>query len=129
METHWKLEIEAAATIEIGDMRYLATLNTQTAAAMVSFFAIHHLDSDDVRAALFEWFRVLDYEGALSLAAWEGKGSINYGSSANIVALKYASDYLYEIVAEAGFSIENFFTEEIEEMEMTAVYLEAVKHP
>lgn len=62
-----------------GDMRDLGKVEADSSSAVVSFFAIHHVDAGGVRAALDEWHRVLRPGGQLVVAAWEGTGPIDYG--------------------------------------------------
>lgn len=59
-------------------MRELDMVDAGSAAAVVSFFSVHHLDPEGVCVALREWRRVLRSEGQLLIAAWEGVGAIDY---------------------------------------------------
>ena len=49
----------SSASVLVGDMGDLATVDTGSAAAVLNFFAVHHLDPEGVREALGEWHRVL----------------------------------------------------------------------
>ena len=49
--------LEDVAEVSTGDMRDLGRLSA--AAAVVSFFALHHLSPDEVQVAFGEWHRVL----------------------------------------------------------------------
>ena len=115
------------ATVTCGDMRDLAQIRSGTAAAAISFFALHHVDSDDAADAMEEWHRILDTEGQLVVATWEGTGPIDYGDSADIVALRYTEDQVVGFATRAGFVVERCVVEPVDEMPMDAVYLEATK--
>ena len=109
-----------------GDMRDLSGILSQSA-AVISFFAIHHLNPEDVLAAFKEWNQILFTGGQLVLAAWEGTGSIDYGEDTDIVALRYTKDNVTTLINEAGFAINQCIVEPVEEMKMEAIYLEATK--
>ena len=49
----------AGAEILPGDMRDLGAIESGSAAAVLSFFAIHHIGPEEVLVALQEWHRVL----------------------------------------------------------------------
>ena len=117
----------AGATIMAGDMRDLAVIEDDSAAALLSFFAIHHLDPEGVRTALGEWHRVLQPGGQLLIAAWEGVGAIDYGDEADLVALRYRSDEIAGWTEEAGFGVDRCVVEPVDEMLMDAIYLEGSK--
>ena len=95
--------------------------------AVLNFFALHHLDSEGVRLALSEWYRILAPGGQLVVATWEGSGAIDYGDESDIVALRYGSNELATWAQEAGFSITRCDVEPVEDFPMDAVYLEGVK--
>lgn len=117
----------SSAEIAIGDMRDLSTTETDSAAAVLNFFAIHHLDTEGVRVALAEWHRVLRPGGQLIVAAWEGTGAIDYGDESDIVALRYHADELTSLTRAAGFTVARCVIEPVEEIPMDAIYLEGVK--
>jgi ubiquinone/menaquinone biosynthesis C-methylase UbiE len=56
----------------VGDMRSLSGIDSGSIAAILNFFALHHLDEEGIRAFMLEVFRVLVPCGRLILAAWEG---------------------------------------------------------
>jgi ubiquinone/menaquinone biosynthesis C-methylase UbiE len=120
-------KLGSAAKIYLGDMRNLVAVDTGTAAAVISYFAIHHLDPAEVAIALLEWHRVLVPNGHLLLAAWEGVGPINYGDESDIIANKHLCDELTSLAESAGFKITRSSIEPIEELSMDAVYLDAIK--
>ena len=115
------------AEVIIADMRDLSDVEAGSAAAILSFFAIHHLDRAEVGEALREWHRVLRPGGELIVAAWEGDGAIDYGEEGDIVALRYGADELASIARAAGFAIVRCVVEPVAGMPMDAVYLEGVK--
>ena len=117
----------SGAQVVIGDMRDLSAVDTNTAVAVLNFFALHHLDPEDVCLALREWHRVLRPEGQLLIATWEGAGAIDYGDASDIVALRYSSDELALWTREAGFAVARCVVEPVEGLPMDAIYLEGVK--
>ena len=121
--------LPADAIVMATDMRELDQIEPESAAAVLSFFALHHIDPVGSRAALREWHRVLAPEGRVFVATWEGTGPIDYGGEAEIVALKHAADDLATWVREGGFRIDRCVVEPVEGMEMDAVYLDATRMP
>ncbi len=117
----------SSVKIFTADMRDLSMIVSQSSAAVLSFFAIHHIDPDDALVAFREWYRILCPNGQLVLAGWEGNGPIDYGDETDVVALRYTQDEIAKWALETGFSINRCVVEPIEEMEMNAVYLEATK--
>lgn len=115
------------AEVFVGDMRNLSTIDSGTAAAVISFFAIHHLDPDANAAAFAEWHRVLEPGGQLVLAAWEGTGTIDYGGAADITAFRYTEQLIRDWAVAAGFRVGRVVVEPVDGMEMDAVYLEATR--
>ena len=110
-----------------GDMRSLPMVESGSAAALLNFFAIHHLDRDGMLEALTEWHRVLGPGGQLVVAAWEGAGAIDYGEQSELVALRYTRDELRSRAEQAGFLVTRCKVEPVEDFPMDAVYLEAAK--
>lgn len=110
-----------------GDMRDLHFVASGSCAAVISFFAIHHLDPDDVRLAMSEWYRVLSPGGRLLMAAWEGEGAIDYGDTSDVVALRYRQGDLADWADRTGFMVSRSAVAPVDEMPMDAVYLEASK--
>jgi ubiquinone/menaquinone biosynthesis C-methylase UbiE len=108
-------------------MRELTTIPTRSAAAVLSFFALHHLDSREVIASLSEWYRVLESGGQLVLAAWEGSGPIEYGDSSDVRASLHRQQDLTEWVRNAGFRVDNCVLRTFEDMGMQGVLLTATK--
>lgn len=115
------------ARIVTGDMRDLGPFESGSSAAVLSFFAIHHIDPDGISTALREWHRVLQPGGQLIVAAWEGVGSIDYGGQFDVVALKYPKDEVVSWVRDAGFVVDRSTVEPVEGMPMEAVYVEGTK--
>ena len=111
----------------VGDMRDLAMVESGSAAALLNFFAVHHLDPHGVREAAGEWLRVLRPEGQLIVAAWEGSGAIDYGDESDIVAFRYTEAELVAWVEEAGFVVSRCVIEPVEDFPMDAVYLVCAK--
>jgi len=115
------------AQLVVGDMRVLDGVETSSCAAVLNFFALHHLDSVEAMRAFREWYRVLAPGGQLVVAIWEGRGAIDYGDESEIVALMYTSAELESWAKVAGFEINSCKVEPVEDFPMDAVYLEASK--
>ena len=111
----------------VGDMRDLSMVKSGSVAAVMNFFAVHHLDPEGVHQAMVEWRRVLCSGGQLLVAAWEGAGAIDYGEEADIVALRYTGAELESWAEKAGFAVTRCVGEAVEDFPMDAVYLECVK--
>jgi ubiquinone/menaquinone biosynthesis C-methylase UbiE len=113
--------------VKVGDMRSLTEIDSGSAAAVISFFAIHHLDSDGVHMALQEWKRVLVQGGYLIVAAWEGTGPIDYGEESDIVALRYTGNELTQIAVQAGLTVTQCNVKPVDGFQMDAVHLECIR--
>lgn len=113
------------AVLRTGDMRDLGTVEAGSAAAVVSFFALHHLDPHEVQPALVKWHRALRAGGQLLIATWEGQGHIDYGTEADIVAHRYSQADVEGWVEAAGFTVDRCVVDPVEGFPMDAVYLEA----
>ena len=111
----------------IGDMRDLKAIESGRVAAVLSFFAIHHLGPEEVLLAFKEWYRVLCPAGQLVVASWEGAGPVDYGDEYDVVALRYSKDELFTWTEAAGFAVDRCAVETVAEMPMKAVYLEGTK--
>jgi len=111
----------------VADMCRLGEVADGSAAAVLNFFALHHLDSAGVVDALREWHRVLRPEGQLVVATWEGEGPIDYGDASDLFALRYRGDELKAWARDAGFEITRCAVEPVEDFPMNVVYLEATK--
>ncbi len=118
----------SGADIRLGDMRDLEFAEACSAAGVISFFAIHHLDREGVLSALREWRRVTTSGGRLLLAAWEGTGAIDYGKDSDVVAFRFTSEQISAWAESAGFTVSRCAVEPVKGMEMDAVYLEASRH-
>lgn len=115
------------AVVLPGDMTQLHPIADQSCAAVINFFAIHHVHQAGLNQCLATWNRVLASGGVLMLGAWEGEGHIDYGEHGDIEALKYSLPALEQACVEAGFTADKFWCEWIEDMGMKAVYGFAVK--
>jgi hypothetical protein len=65
--------------------------------------------------------------GQLVIAAWEGKGAIDYGEVSDVVALRYTQDEIVAWTQKAGFIVDRCVVEAVEEIPMEAIYLEGAK--
>lgn len=117
----------SAAEIISGDIRSLDNVKSDSAAAVISHFAFHHLDADGVSESLKEWHRVLQAGGQLVIGAWAGSGAIDYGGQSDLVAIKHEPSALEAIVRERGFVISQKTVEFDPDMNMDAIYIEAAK--
>jgi ubiquinone/menaquinone biosynthesis C-methylase UbiE len=111
----------------VGDMRSLPDLQSATVAAVINFFAVHHIDLDGINQAMNEWSRVLVRNGRLILAAWEGSGAIDYGEESDVIALRYTRDELSDVAIQAGLNVTRCSVEPVEGIPMDAIYLECTK--
>jgi ubiquinone/menaquinone biosynthesis C-methylase UbiE len=115
------------ASIEVGDMRSLPSIESGTVAAVINFFAVHHLSIEGIHESMLEWNRVLVSNGRLLIAAWEGIGVIDYGEDSDIVALRYTGDELTEIAETSGFIVSRCLVRPVDGFPMDAVYLDCIK--
>jgi len=117
----------SAAEIAVGDIRNLDSVPSGSAAAVISHFAFHHLDVDEITEALAEWHRVLQAGGQLVIGAWEGEGAIDYGDDSDLVAIMHGADELGAMIRENGFSISRNVVEMDNEMMMNAIYIDGTR--
>lgn len=116
-----------AATITEGDMGELRHVLDDSCAAVLSYFALHHVDLEKMLTCFTEWHRVLKADGQLLVAAWEGEGCIDYSGQADVVAMRYRPDQVTKAARAVGFRIDSISIEAVLGMEMDAVYLAATK--
>jgi ubiquinone/menaquinone biosynthesis C-methylase UbiE len=117
------------ADLFVGDMRELKKIESCSAAALLNWYAIHHLSVAGLREAMKEWYRVLVPGGQLWVAAWEGAGLIDYGEASDIVAVRYSAGELTDLAEEAGFRMKSCIVVPVEDFPMDAVHLECIKQP
>ena len=115
------------AQVIAGDMCDLSMIESNSSAAVLSFFALHHVGPNEISAALREWYRVLRPNGQLIIATWEGTGPIDYGEASNLVAARYRKEEITTWTEAAGFVIHQCSVEPVEGMPMEAIYLEGSK--
>lgn len=125
MVTLTSARLGAAGRVLVGDMRDLSEAQTGSAAAVLSFYALHHLAADEVEPALVEWRRVLAPGGRLIMATWEGDGLVDYGEHSDLEAYRYRLDQVRAWAESAGFDIERCVVEPVDGMGMDGVYLDA----
>jgi ubiquinone/menaquinone biosynthesis C-methylase UbiE len=116
-----------AATIVEGDMGDLRHLGDDSCAAVLNYFALHHVDLAKMFACFAEWHRVLKQGGTLLVATWAGEGCIDYGEELDVIALRYQPEQVTEAASAAGFRINSITVEPVQGMEMNAVNLTASK--
>ena len=119
--------IGSDADIQVGDMRDLSRCAPESLAAILSLFALHHLDHGEVLATLEEWFRTLHRGGQLVVGAWEGSGPVDYGASSDVIAVRYTEEELVTWFGAAGFRVDRSWIEDVEGFSMKALYLEGSK--
>lgn len=112
-----------STTLIEGDMGRLPQLPEGSCAAVISFYAIHHLDADRLRQSLLEWRRVLTPGGHLLLAAWEGQGPIDYGDASDVVARRYRLSEIVECMVSVGLRVERQSVQAVEDFDMDTVHL------
>jgi ubiquinone/menaquinone biosynthesis C-methylase UbiE len=115
------------ADLFVGDMRELKQVESCSAAALLNWYAVHHLSIEGLRQAIKEWYRVLVTGGQLWVATWEGAGLIDYGEASEIVAVRYSPEELTALAEEAGFRVTSCVVVPVEDFPMDAVHLECVK--
>jgi ubiquinone/menaquinone biosynthesis C-methylase UbiE len=120
-------KLKSGAEMLVGDMRNLDGVETGSAAAALSFFALHHLGPEEVPGTLREWWRILRPKGQLVVAAWEGTGAIDYEGEMDLLALRYSRDEVVAWAEGARFVVNRCVVEPVEGMPMNAVYLEGTK--
>jgi len=111
----------------VGDMRQLDGIEPDSVAALLSFFALHHVGPADAIAAFREWHRVLESGGQLVVAAWEGSGPIDYGEHSDVVALRYTESEVKRWAEACGFVVNRSVVEPVGGFPMDAIYLEATR--
>lgn len=116
-----------AAEISVADIRQLNSIEADSAAAVISHFALHHLDVGGVMEALKEWHRVLKVGGQLVIGAWAGTGAIDYGDQEDLVAIKHDPGALEVMLRDLGFGISRSYVEPDDEFMIDAVYIESTK--
>lgn len=124
MVTIARAKLGSDAEIFTGDMRNLEGIESKSVAAVLSFFAIHHLDPGEVLPVLQEWHRILAPGGQIVIAAWEGSGPIDYGGESDVVALRYTADEVSSWTTGAGFFVDRCVVEAVDGMPTDAIYLE-----
>ena len=116
-----------SAEILEGNMSSLPQIPDSSSAAVISFFAIHHVDESGLRKCIGEWRRVLATGGQLFLAAWEGSGDVDYGDASDVVARRYTEEELTNVVSWANMRLSRASVEPVEGMDMDVVHVTAVK--
>lgn len=120
-------KLGAGARVMEGDMRHLDHLEPGTAAAVLSFFAVHHIGPEDAVPTLRAWHRLLQPQGQLVVATWEGGGPIDYGEASDVIAFRYSRAQITDWAERAGFVVNRCVVEPVVEMPMDAIYLEGTK--
>jgi ubiquinone/menaquinone biosynthesis C-methylase UbiE len=110
-----------------GDMKQLEHVKAGTCAAVLSFFALHHVDVDGMRAAFAEWHRVLRPDGQLLVATWEGDGPLDYGEHSGVIALRYREATVCDAARSTGFRVDGCEVKPVDGMPMDALYLTATR--
>ena len=88
---------------------------------------MHQVDLSGLGKSLDEWCRVLATGGRLFLAAWEGSGNIDCGDASDVIARRYKEAEIVNAASRSGFQVARHSVEPVDEMEMDAVHLVAVK--
>jgi pimeloyl-ACP methyl ester carboxylesterase/SAM-dependent methyltransferase len=111
------------------DMRRLP-LASGSCAAVVSFYALHHLPRAELPGVLREFRRVLAADGELALAAHEGDGEFA-GREPMIVGTLYSAAELERVVTQAGLRVDTVRRRDPlpHERQSARVYLTAIARP
>ncbi len=117
------------AQLALGDMRDLSVYPDGSVAAIVSFFAIHHLAAEALLPTFQGWRRVLKAGGCLLLGSWEGESPIDYGDSADLVAVRHSQAWMTSSLEQAEFEVESCELRYEEEVGMSSIYLLAKTRP
>lgn len=116
-----------SAEVMKGDMRDLAQVSDKSCAAVINFFAIHHLEVDDLERCLQACNRVLAPGGVGMIATWEGAGEFSFGGEFDAVTRRYTSAELVEAAAAADLGVMDVSIQVIGGMGIDAVLLWAAK--
>ncbi|WP_420590732.1 class I SAM-dependent methyltransferase [Bacterioplanoides sp.] len=117
------------ADLSVGNMLNMHQFPPCSAAAVISFFAIQHLDTENIHLAFKEWHRLLQNQGILILGCWQGDGAIDYGDESSLEAHLYNEEQLKSIVSAAGFNVvkSTVIKQPTPGIPMNAIYLKAIK--
>ncbi|EGD80242.1 hypothetical protein PTSG_10918 [Salpingoeca rosetta] len=112
-----------------GTMLSLPTIDDGTCAGMICYFALHHLDETQVKAAFCEWARVLAPGAPLLLGYWVGDGKPYFEEGLQVDIVNHRSDVIDKLLLDAGFAIdpENVTQQEFESMGLSAHYTMATR--
>lgn len=116
-----------SATVFEADMGSIPQLADDSCAAVLSFFAIHHVDQNAFQRCLGEWKRLLVPEGHLLIATWEGEGAIDYGGASDVVARRYRKVEVVDAVTSAGFGVTTHSVRSVDDFDMDAIHLFAIR--
>lgn len=122
-----RARLPSTASVAVADMRNLEEIESESMAAVLSFFALHHIDHTSVEPTLREWLRVLRPGGQLVVATWEGAGRVDYGAESDIVAMRYTELEMRNWMTAAGFTLDRCKVEPVADMQMDAIYIECTK--
>jgi ubiquinone/menaquinone biosynthesis C-methylase UbiE len=110
-----------------GDMSAVPQIPNESCAAVLSFYAIQHVEIEELHHCLDEWKRILVLGGQLLLAAWEGEGAIDYGGVSEVVARRYREKELVSSISIAGFDVVHSAVKPVDDFDMDAVHILATK--
>jgi pimeloyl-ACP methyl ester carboxylesterase/2-polyprenyl-3-methyl-5-hydroxy-6-metoxy-1,4-benzoquinol methylase len=112
------------------DLRWLPVASG-SCAAVVSFYALHHVPRAELPGVLREFRRVLAADGELALAAHEGEGDFTSHSDPMILGTLYTAAELERALAQAGLRVDTVRRRDPlpHERQSGRVYLTAVTRP
>ncbi len=119
--------LEHGAQVFEGDMRNLAQVSENSCAAVINFFAIHHLAFDDLLLCLDACNRVLLPGGCVLIATWEGEGEFSFGGELDLVTRRYTASELVEAASTADLVVMDASIHVVGDMGIDAVLLWAAK--
>ena len=108
-------------------MRELTQVSDNSCAAVINFFAIHHLDAEVLQRCLHASNRVLAPGGFVLIATWEGEGEFSFGGELDPVTRRYTTSALADAASAAKLGVIDLSVQVIGDMGVDAVFLWAAK--
>ena len=116
-----------SAEVFEGDMRDLAQVSDNSCAAVINFFAIHHLDAEDLQRCFHASNRILAPGGFVLIATWEGEGEFSFDGEFDPVTRRYTTSELADAAIAAELGVMDLSVQVIGDMGIDAVLLWAAK--
>lgn len=115
--------------LQLGNMLEMSQFSSSSLSALVNLFAIQHITKPQLSEVFYEWNRVLEPNGILMLAGWNGTGAIDYGDETSLIAQLYTLEELTYSAEKVGFDIRlaQIFHKPSSNIPMDAFYIKALK--